>query len=54
MKKLIELHICLKCHSSKDVFHAFPNASQLPGFYISGTLAPNGLKIILPNCIGIQ
>ena len=53
-KKIIELHICLKCHSSKDAFHAFPNASQLTGFYISETLAPNGLKVILPNRNSIQ
>ena len=37
------LHLYLKCHSSTGVFTYFTGKNQLPGFYISGVLAGNGL-----------
>ena len=42
--QVIDLHLYLKCHSSKVVFQTFASKNQLPGFYISGTLTENGLK----------
>ena len=38
-----DLHLYLKCHSSRGVSQNFASKKQLPGFYISGTLVKNGL-----------
>ena len=39
-----DLHLYLKCHSSRGVSQNFASKKQLPGFYISGTLVENGLN----------
>ena len=38
-----DLHLYLKCHSSRGASQNFASKKQLPGFYISGTLVENEL-----------
>ena len=38
-----DLHLYLKCHSATMFFKYLASKNQLPGFYISGALAENGL-----------
>lgn len=46
----INLHLNLKCHSSRDVFFKHSTGkNQLPGVYTKGTLVENGLNKDLSN-----
>ena len=46
---VIDLHLYQKWHSSTGVFKHSASKNQLPGFYISRTLAKNGLNKLYPD-----
>ena len=51
IRKMFEKRLCKRDISSKNVtlpqvfFKHFASKNQLPGFYVSGTLVENGLKV---------